>query len=131
MSLNRKILVVAVLVVGLIIWTTLSKNPLDQFSTEFVEVAFHMNENNTGPVRRVYLVTVSDTLWSEMREYGDLQLHAKMGNTKVFFFSGSKPYPVSAEGNSPHFNPIYNPNCLGLYEKNASGLVSFRKYPFQ
>jgi hypothetical protein len=35
---------------------------------EFKEVSFYRNENNTGPIIRIYAVYSPDSLWEEMEQ---------------------------------------------------------------
>jgi hypothetical protein len=94
----------------------------------FKEIAFYRNENNTGPVIRVYAVTVEDTLWQEMKAYGDFMPHTKYGNTKVYFFLEGKPAPEKLYAGSENFDVAYKPFCIARYEKDAMSGVSFKKY---
>ena len=130
MKLNQKIFFAVVLVVGIMIWYSFSQDGVGDLAGDFEEVTSYRNENNTGPIRRVYVVTVSDTLWTEMEAYGNYQLHTKFGNTKVLFFKKGSPIPESVKGSAPFFASKFNEFCLGMYEKNTSGLVRLSKYPF-
>lgn len=94
---------------------------------DFTETAFYRNENNTGPVLRVYAVSVSDTLYSEMLDYGNLMPHTKYGTTTVYFFKSDLPIPKSLKGDKPHFDQAFEPNCIGVYEKNGMSKVFFSK----
>ena len=93
----------------------------------FKEAAFYRNENNTGPVIRIYAVSVADTLYKEMLDYGNLMPHTKYGTTTVYFFSNSLPVPKTLSSDTPHFNPAFSANCIGVYEKNGMSQVSFTK----
>ena len=93
----------------------------------FKETAYYRNENNTGPILRFYAVTVSDTLYQQMIEYGNLMPHTKYGTTKVFFFRNAGPSPKTLAGASPHFDESYVENCIGVYEKNGMSQVAFSK----
>ena len=93
----------------------------------FTETAFYRNENNTGPVLRVYAVSVSDTLYKEMLKYGDLMPHTKYGTTTVYFFNNNLPVPKSLKGDEPHFDQAFSANCIGVYQKNGMSKVSFSK----
>lgn len=117
--------------VCLMIWDSLSQPGVSDLKGDFKEVAMYRNENNTGPIQRIYAVTVSDTLWSEMQQYGDFMPYTKLGNTKVYFFKTGFPTPQKLTLQNPHFAQEFNSACLGLYEKNASGLVHFSKYPMK
>ncbi len=131
MKLNDKILLAAVLVLGIVMWNSFSQDGVGDLRGGFEEVASYRNENNTGPIQRVYIVSVEDTLWSEMRQYGDYMLHSKLGNTKVYFFHKDAEIPTTAVRGDVNFSTAFNENCLAKYEKNASGLVRFDRYPLR
>ncbi|QNH63857.1 hypothetical protein [Hymenobacter sediminicola] len=98
---------------------------------EFEEVAQFRNENNTGPIVRIYAVTVGDTTrWKEMEQYGALMPHTKYGTTKVFFFAKTGPSPTTLHLTPPHFTPELNSHCLASYEKDLMSKVSFVRHPF-
>lgn len=97
---------------------------------EFREVALFRNENNTGPVVRIYAVTVGDTTrWAEMAQYGALMPYTKYGSTKVFFFAKNGPSPTQLQMAEPHFAPALNRTCLASYEKDVMSKVTFVKHP--
>ncbi|RYG46938.1 MAG: hypothetical protein EOO01_15545 [Chitinophagaceae bacterium] len=96
----------------------------------FKEVAMYRNENNTGPIVRIYAVTLSDTLWQEMKKYGDLMPHTKYGNTKVYFFLNNSLVPKELIPGKDNLSPDVKSYCLAVYEKDAMGVISFRKRPF-
>ncbi len=121
------------IVLILIVWIsaeTLTQQGVVDLKGEFKEMAFYRNENNTGPVIRVYVVYTTDSLWSEMREYGDFMPHTKYGNTKVFFFTDKATTPSSIQGKEPYFKEEFQTSCIAKYEKTAMGEVRFTKYPF-
>lgn len=97
---------------------------------DFKEVAFYRNENNTGPITRIYAVTVTDTLWQQMQQYGNYMPHTKYGNTKVYFFFKDKPVPAQLYPGKTNFDAHLKRHCLAQYEKGTMGNISFRKYPF-
>ncbi|WP_181309048.1 hypothetical protein [Rufibacter sp. XAAS-G3-1] len=97
----------------------------------FTEVAFYRNENNTGPIQRIYAVTVSDSLWEQMQQYGDYMPHTKYGTTKVYFFRQGQPAPAAVSPGEQNFDPQFQPHCLAKYEKDAMGQVSLVKRPFR
>ena len=118
---------------ALIIWfvyDSFSLPSVDDLEGDFKETAFYRNENNTGPIVRIYAVTVADTLWEQMQQYGDYMPHTKYGNTKVYFFLNSKPAPDQVQPGEQNFSPEYQPYALARYEKDAMGQVSFIKHPF-
>lgn len=98
---------------------------------DFKEVAFYRNEQNTGPVLRIYAVTISDTLWTEMETYGNYKPHNKYGNTKVYFFLNQKPAPTSLFPEEGNFDSKYRENCVAKYEKGSMGQIVLVKYPFK
>ena len=128
MKLNQKLFLVVVIIVGLIIWNANSQDGVNDLDGGFEEVTMYRNENNTGPIHRVYIVSVSDLKNAEMRAYGDFMLHTKFGNTKVYFFSKGDPIPIEVQGGDLNFSAEYNDYVQAKYEKNTSGLVSFERY---
>lgn len=96
----------------------------------FKEIIKYRNANNTGPVQRIYIVTVKDSIWKEMEDYGNLMPHTKYGNTKVYFFMQNGNVPSILEPGEVNFDPIFNKSCIALYEKSAMSQVAFNKYPF-
>jgi hypothetical protein len=121
------ILGVLVLVVGYIVYDTTSIPGVQSLAGNFEEVAFYRNENNTGPIIRIYAVTVEDTLWEEMQQYGEFMPHTKYGSTKVYFFRASNPAPTEVFPGQENFDARYSSHLLAQYEKDAMGQVSFRK----
>lgn len=124
------ILVVAALMVW-IISDTVTQPGISDLEGEFEELAFYRNENNTGPIVRIYAVYASDTLWDQMRAYGEFMPHTKYGNTKVYFFSSKENAPKTLRSDEPNFDEGYNTYCTGFYEKSAMGQERFVKYPFK
>jgi hypothetical protein len=97
---------------------------------DFQEVALFRNENNTGPIVRLYAVTVGDTSrWQEMEQYGALMPYTKYGTTKVFFFAKNGPSPRQLQLTQPHFPPGLNSYCLASYEKDLMSKVTFVRHP--
>ena len=120
-----------VLLLSWFIFDSLSQPGVGDLKGGFREVASYRNENNTGPIVRVYAVTVADTLWQQMRQYGDFMPHTKYGNTKVYFFRPGQPVPQEVRPGDVNFNPEFNPNCLAKYEKEVMGNVTFQRSPFR
>lgn len=133
MSKNKIFYFFAIIIVGLvffIVWDSLTQPGIGNLKGSFTEVAFYRNENNTGPIVRVYAVTVTDTLWGEMEKYGTLMPHSKYGSTKVYFFRQDKAFPKQLYPGKQNFDERLKPYCLALYEKNAMGQASFLKHPY-
>ena len=108
----------------------LTQPGVNDLAGDFKEIAASQNENNTGPVNRVYIVTLSDTLWTEMETYGNYMPYAKLGTTTVWFFKNDAPFPTRVEQAEVPFSANYQQACIGRYHKNNMGAVSIKKYPF-
>ena len=134
MNKNRRKYLIGIVVTLLIIWfiaDAVNEPGVQDLPGGFEEVAFYRNENNTGPIVRIYAVSLTDTLWQEMEQYGNYMPHTKYGNTKVYFFLKGQPVPEKVEPGAENFPVALQKYCLARYEKDPMGNVSFRKYPFQ
>ena len=127
---SRRFIIVGVIIVILILWNAFSQPGLNDFQSTFEEVDLYRNENNTGPVERVYLVTTSDSIWNEMERYAKLMPYSKLGTTKVYFFREDGPFPTKALPGRVNFDEAFNQYCLARYEKNSFGAESFSMFPF-
>lgn len=132
MKINRKYLIIgSIILAGLfMIWNTFSIKGIQDLKGDFKELAFYRNENNTGPVQRVYAVSISDTLWNEMEQYGQFMPHTKYGNTKVYFFKTGTEYPNVLSPGDKNFEAQFEKYCIARFEKENMGNVTFQKYPF-
>ncbi|WP_426292176.1 hypothetical protein ACN9ML_19625 [Dyadobacter endophyticus] len=128
---NKKnlLLLVLALIIGYIVYDSTSQPTVADLKGGFREVALYRNENNTGPIVRIYAVSVQDTLSKDMVKYGDLMPYTKYGTTTVYFFNAAKPVPSSLVANEPHFDLRFSPNCLAIYRKDANGQVSLDLTP--
>jgi hypothetical protein len=120
-----------VLLLGWFVFDSLSQPTTQDLAGNFQEAATYRNENNTGPITRVLAVTVADTLWREMRQYGDLTPYTKYGNTKVYFFRAGQPVPKAVQPGEVNFSPEFNKYCLAKYEKEVMGNITFKRYPLK
>lgn len=126
--------VIILIVAFLIIWIgkeSFTQPGVGDLDLEFEETAFYRNENNTGPVVRVYAVYAADTLWNVLEQYGQFMPHTKYGNTKVFFFETKENSPQNINPEEPYFDEKYNQYCLAKYEKSSMGDINFVKYPYR
>ena len=130
-SLIYSVTAVVLLIVFFIVRTTLNQPGIDDMKAGFKEIVKYRNANNTGPVQRIYLVTVKDSVWKEMEDYGNLMPHTKYGNTKVYFFMENANVPQQLQPGDVNFDPAFNQSCIALYEKRAMSQVAFNKYPFK
>lgn len=119
-----------IFLIGYMVYDAVSEPGIKDLKGTYKEVAMYRNENNTGPIVRIYAVTVSDTLWDEMEKYGDFMLYTKYGTTKVYFFPEGQPVPKQLSPKRPNFDRKYEKACLAMYEKDAMSQVTFRKKPF-
>lgn len=104
---------------------------VEDLKGNFKELGFTRNENNTGPVLRLYSVSLTDTLWKEMETYGNYMPHTKYGVTKVFFFLDSSPSPVSISLDTQKPAQEFQKNCVAMYEKDANSQAKLVRYPFR
>ncbi|GAB3828433.1 hypothetical protein [Pontibacter rugosus] len=131
MKLKHIIILISVALIGWFIYDTASLPSVDDLEGNFKEVTVYRNENNTGPITRIYAVTVEDTLWQQMQTYGDMMPHTKYGNTKVYFFLSNSPVPTQITPGDENISPEYEQYVLAKYEKDAMGQIIFTKYPFR
>ncbi|WP_339903553.1 hypothetical protein [uncultured Cyclobacterium sp.] len=110
-----------------IVYQSLSQPGVNDLEGEYTEIAVYRNENNTGPVVRIFAVYTKAELWDDMRAYGDFMPHTKYGNTKVFFFDKAIE-GLQLSPKAPYFPERFQDACLAVYEKSAMGGTSFTKY---
>jgi hypothetical protein len=125
---------IGLFVLVLIAWMlkdTFKSSGIDQLKGGFTEVAKYRNENNTGPVQRIYAVTVSDTTHAELLKYGNAMPHTKYGNTKVYFFLHMNDTPKKLYPGKVNFETQFNNLCYARYEKSAMGNVGLVKWPYR
>lgn len=130
MKILKSKYILIILVLGILFYMlkdSFTQPGIKELKGHFTERAFYRNENNTGPIMRVYAVSVSDTLYSEMVEYGNLMPHTKYGTTTVYFFKASKPFPTKLTESPPHFDSAFGADCIGVYEKNGMSKISFSR----
>ncbi|TDG36599.1 hypothetical protein EZJ43_08800 [Pedobacter changchengzhani] len=122
---------IVLVILFFIVKSTFNQTGIDQMKAGFKEITKYRNDNNTGPIQRIYVVTVKDSIWSEMSDYGNLMPHTKYGNTKVYFFMEHTSVPKTLQPGEVNFDPQLNKNCIALYEKSAMSLVAFNKHPLK
>jgi len=133
MNKSRRKYLIGLVVALLVIWfiaDAVNEPGVQDLKGNFEEAAFYRNENNTGPIVRIYAVSLTDTLWQEMEQYGNFMPHTKYGNTRVYFFLQRQPVPEEVYPGEENFPAELQKYCLARYEKDAMGNVSFRKNPF-
>lgn len=132
MRRNRKwYALIPVIFVLAILWNSFSQPGLNDFFSTFEEVDLYRNENNTGPVERVYIITTTDSIWNEMERFSELMPYSKLGTTKVYFFHADNPYPTKALGGRVNFDSEFDAYCIARFQKNNFGATSFTVFPFK
>jgi len=121
---------VVLVLVFFMVKDTLNQPGIEDMKAGFKEIVKFRNANNTGPVQRIYVVTVKDTVWQELEDYGNLMPHTKYGNTKVYFFLEGSNVPKSLQPGDVNFSPVFNKFCVALFEKSAMSQVTFNKHPY-
>lgn len=105
-----------------IVRTSFSNPGMERFSGDFEELAFYRNENNTGPILRVYAIRIKNDVSSEnMREFADAQPHTKYGRTLVYFFSSDLTEKLSLSSTEPYFPSEFEVFLLAKFEKTPMG----------
>lgn len=119
--------IIAAFVLVLVIYIgreSLSQPGLERFQGKIEEFSSYRNENNTGPVVRVFAVKSLDPSKSLMREYGDAMPHNKYGRTVVFFFSDEIDQEIKLAPTDPYFSDELQPYVIATYQKSPMGEVS-------
>lgn len=84
----------------------------------FTETAFSRNENNSGPVIRLYAVKVDSPAVADYEGYGNSMPHTEHGTTKIFFFEGEAPEDLQLD--APHYDTARY-RAIWVFQKNAVG----------
>ena len=120
--------IIAIIVAGLVVYISmdsLSQPGIERFEGKYKELSSFRNENNTGPVVRVYAVKALDSSKDWMREYGDAMQHTKYGRTVVFFFKDEIDQEIKLSPTEPYFPEGMRPYIIATYQKSPMGDVSF------
>ena len=128
--MKKIILLIAVIVVGLIFYSLFSTENINSLGGNFKELAFERNENNTGPVQRVYAFSIEDTLWSEMKKHADLLPHTKYGTTEVYYFSDNKISELQLNLSLKGINQEAKSKCIAHSIKDGQSRLMFKRNPF-
>ncbi|SEJ49654.1 hypothetical protein SAMN05192553_104295 [Cyclobacterium xiamenense] len=117
--------IVAVLLL-VMVYASLSQPGVQDLKGDYRELARYRNENNTGPVIRIFAVATDGKQWEEMRAYGDFMPHTKYGNTRVFFFDRDLG-EIELSPEPPYFDAKWERYCIATYEKTAMGQVRWQQ----
>ncbi|MEB2786328.1 hypothetical protein [Algoriphagus persicinus] len=120
--------IISLIVAGLVVYIfmeSLSQPGIERFEGKFKELSSYRNENNTGPVVRVYAIQALDSSKEWMHGYGDAMPHTKYGRTVVFFFSSDIDQQINLSPTDPYFTEDMQPYVIATYQKSPMGDVSF------
>lgn len=134
MHIKRSRLLIALFILVLVGWMvkdTFTQSGIEDLKGGFIEVAKYRNENNTGPVQRIYAVKVIDTIAADFIAYGNLMPHNKYGNTKVYFFLAKGDTPTELAPGNINFDQKFNKFCYAIYEKSAMGNFGLILNPYK
>lgn len=109
-----------------IVSSSLSQPGLGRFEGKYEEIGFYRNENNTGPVLRIYAVRVLDSDPSWMKDFADAHPHTKYGKTLVFFFSEKLAEPIELSPSEPYFPAEFQEFLVAEFEKTPMGESRFQ-----
>ncbi len=104
---------------------SLTQPGLERFEGKYEEIGFYRNENNTGPVKRIYAIHVLDEEPNWMKEFGEALPHTKYGTTSVYFFSEKLQDEIALSPTEPHFPQEWQPYLKATFEKTPMGEVRF------
>lgn len=93
----------------------------EAYQEQFEELGFYRNENNTGPVLRLYAYRALTSDPAVMKEFADLLPHTKYGRTLVFFFEEAVIDSVALSPEAPYILPSLQPQLIATYEKTPMG----------
>lgn len=99
---------------------------MERFEGKYQALGTYRNENNTGPVIRIYAVKAIDSDFAWMEEYGNSLPHTKYGRTMVFFFTEEVEPELELSPKEPHFAQVLRPYLIASYEKTPMGEVRFK-----
>jgi hypothetical protein len=122
--------IISVLIIAGIVWSTLSAPGIKDLKGNLTETAFIRNEQNTGPIVRIYAVSIEEENWESMNQYGNYMPHNKYGTTRIYFFLTKNPFRGNLQVEGENIEKTQQKKCIALYEKNGMSQTSLTKYPF-
>ena len=112
---------VVLLLLGIIVKESFSETGIAAYKDQFEEVSFFRNENNTGPVLRIYVFRTEVQHPEVLKTFADLLPHTKYGRTLAFFVRETVLGPVELSPKKPHFSDSLRPFIFAKYEKSPMG----------
>ncbi|MGJ3233966.1 hypothetical protein [Marivirga sp.] len=129
--MRKIIFTVAVIIIAIILYSLFTSENINSLEGDFRELAFERNENNTGPIKRVYAFSIEDTLWSEMKKHADLLPHTKYGSTEVYYFMKDDFENSRGKLSMNGINQEAQSYCIAYVIKDGQSRIQFKKYPFK
>jgi hypothetical protein len=108
-------------VLGLIVKESFSGKGVADYQDQFEEIGYFRNENNTGPILRVYAFRTKEQDPEVLKSFADLLPHTKYGRTLVFFVGKSWKEQVVLSPESPYFPESLRSHLFATYEKTPMG----------
>lgn len=128
--MKKIIFTIAVIIIAIIFYSLFTSENINSLEGNFKELAFERNENNTGPIQRVYAFSVDDTLWSEMKKHADLLPHTKYGSTEVYYFLDHEISEKKIELSLKGLNAESQKFCIARAQKDGQTRMNFSRYPY-
>ncbi len=123
--------IISAIIIVRIFWSVFNTLGINDLDGNLKEIAFIRNEQNTGPIVRVYAVIIDEENWESMEQYGNYMPHNKYGTTRIYFFLSNNPYRGKLQIEGENIEKSYQKECIALFEKNGMSQTSLVKYPFQ
>jgi hypothetical protein len=114
------------LVSALILKESFFQQEKTEFQGKFLEIGYYRNENNTGPVLRIYAIQTSEKDPKAMSDFASTFPHTKYGRTLVFFFSEQQQATIPLQAEAPHFPALFYEYLIASYEKTPLGESRFQ-----
>lgn len=113
--------ITVLIVLAVIVTESFSEQGIAAYQDQFEEIGYYRNENNTGPVLRIYAYQTQVEDPEVLKSFADLLPHTKYGRTLVFFVHESVKAPVVLFPESPYFPASMSPSIFAKYEKTPMG----------
>jgi hypothetical protein len=123
--------IISAIIIVTIFWSVFNTLGINDLDGNLKEIAFIRNEQNTGPIVRVYAVSIDEENWESMEQYGNYMPHNKYGTTRIYFFLSNNPYRGKLQIEGENIEKSYQKECIALFEKNGMSQTSLVKYPYQ
>jgi hypothetical protein len=122
---------ISTIIIVAMLWSALSTPGIRDLKGNLKEIAFIRNEQNTGPIIRIYAVSIDEENWESMEQYGNYMPHNKYGTTRIYFFFSKNTYDGKLQLEGENIEKSFQKRCIALYEKNGMSQTSLIKYPFK